>query len=502
MNYNILIKTLTESGGVWTASTLAPISGDYIIDIDLDPKAVSADNFLKIRGRKAKVVLAWDDIVKNIIQSIPLHSAFRNTYLACLMFIYLDGSDEPVFIGSVRNDTLSIDEEDMSVSFYCSDALDTFIDISQNAYFRLQSYDNKISVPGLSNYPFSQLFRDVLYPFSNAFGSPVIEGQLNIGDVMATNVYYDTPIGGYTYQQFREQVDRDGATHWQQGFFELVRIWNDQQDGRSRFVCTWFYGWEFEANVFVRVLVTSVNHDNPFVMQQGQYLEYNATSYAQIALTLHQSGLMPTASTNSWINVRELTSPDSLKTIKYEGTDFNIILDPFQIIAGTSEGYNITAPLDFSIVTVSEGEHTGSDLARACVMANRLSLESRISSLVSSAIFIKRALLPSQADSGNLTGATELTDNEIFDLIKEGNYSQLNKESFAVMTINQNVKNLLNAYYSQVSGAFCYRLTFDTNNNSIGLLDKILIDNKPYFIISITDIDDNGFRKVIAVGSA
>lgn len=530
MNYRLIYYPVIPGAGPSTYGAETTITAADIIDIDISPTETNADDLFRIAGRKAKVRIIYHNQIKthftDEFQTHPDYPDYMN-------FVYRVESAKttnysPVFYGTLNISTLKIDEDALTVEFYLSDNLDTFINIAKSIQREIVAgVNDKIIINDIyGDYPTQTL----IYLIQQ----PLLKWGIHIY-VIGQNVPLDSPLLPTVY-----------------GFpFNILTVPSTEQGTYNNDFSRWeYFGTGALPQLNTDCIYVHRNVDTQeywismikvwrglFLTQSGSYYRYAIRSYSFKVSYALNSGLFTYVPGS--IKIEESDNHDlqriheKIRVRTYypnlsdwnsfdpptEGEVFpldNVYTSPLDndgeqttpriYFDLSNDQWLVNAVLDIDPITIKQGSYALSTLIRTVFIANRLTAYNTISLSGWNRILITRTFLPIDSDTipEVLLGSDMITALNISGIYTDGRY--FDEITNSVVSF-ENIISALYTVYQQIIGSFKKSISFDimqsdVSANSISLLTKIGIDGKTYLVTSISEPDDFGITTIKAVGKA
>lgn len=174
----------------------------------------------------------------------------------------------------------------------------------------------------------------------------------------------------------------------------------------------------------------------------------------------------------------------------------SIVTENFTIVQRNGAEFYYSGDIQLNPIVLNAGSYNYARVVKAALIANRLTMYSLPS--LPSAIVIRQHITSLNDEHE----AIPLTDEDMSHLMINGSLGKIDLSDMDEINAGYLIP-VLDKAYSDLLGSLRKQLRFSLKTpiaNTIGLLDKISIDGKPYYITSIGYPNDNGTTDIIAIG--
>jgi hypothetical protein len=174
----------------------------------------------------------------------------------------------------------------------------------------------------------------------------------------------------------------------------------------------------------------------------------------------------------------------------------SIATENFTIVQRNGAEFYYSGDVQLNPIVLNAGSYNYARVVKAALIANRLTMYSLPS--LPSAIVIRQHITSLNDEHE----AIPLTDEDMSHLMINGSLGKIDLSDMDEINAGYLIP-VLDKAYSDLLGSLRKQLRFSLKTpiaNTIGLLDKISIDGKPYYITSIGYPNDNGTTDITAIG--
>jgi hypothetical protein len=423
-------------------------------------------------------------------------------YVAGYFKLFKD--NEQIFVGMAKVTFIDIDEQNAEIQFRISDALDIWIDLAKSKNFDVKNTEQKAihMRSSTGDYTLANFIEELIVGFPEEMRTillynfdpfPVNDIKINFAkynddwlqwtglapaiDDPVAEEYWDVE-NTYGTLLVRFQWYANGGWSWDTGggIWRITRFMVFTDDPNGLWNETGFYGQ-------VRYWMADIDTNNQFQIVS----EITGNSKPIVSKDLLPAKLM-----------RLKLYPKSMESEVYAANfpinpPTSIVTENFTIVQRNWAEFYYSGDIQLNPITLNPGSYNYARVVKAALIANRLTMYSAPSAIVI------RQHIASLIDGHE---AIPLTDDDISHLTISGSLGQIDLSDMNEINAGYLIPALDKAY-SDLLGSLRKQIRFSLKThiaNTIGLLDKISIDGKVYFVTSIGYPNDNGTTEIIAIG--
>jgi hypothetical protein len=493
MNYRLIYCLYTLS---------ADAIFDDLIDVDITPLNANTDDLFSFSGRKCTIKMPYDASAKDAFYNDDHPNELYPEYVAGYFKLFKD--NEQIFVGMAKVTFIDIDEQNAEIQFRISDALDIWIDLAKSKNFDVKNTEQKAihMRSSTGDYTLANFIEELIVGFPEEMRTillynfdpfPVNDIKINFAkynddwlqwtglapaiDDPVAEEYWDVE-NTYGTLLVRFQWYANGGWSWDTGggIWRITRFMVFTDDPNGLWNETGFYGQ-------VRYWMADIDTNNQFQIVS----EITGNSKPIVSKDLLPAKLM-----------RLKLYPKSMESEVYAANfpinpPTSIVTENFTIVQRNWAEFYYSGDIQLNPITLNPGSYNYARVVKAALIANRLTMYSAPSAIVI------RQHIASLIDGHE---AIPLTDDDISHLTISGSLGQIDLSDMNEINAGYLIPALDKAY-SDLLGSLRKQIRFSLKThiaNTIGLLDKISIDGKVYFVTSIGHPNDNGTTEIIAIG--
>jgi len=493
MNYRLIYCLYTSS---------ADAIFDDLIDVDITPLNANTDDLFSFSGRKCTIKMPYDASAKDAFYNDDHPNELYPEYVAGYFKLFKD--NEQIFVGMAKVTFIDIDEQNAEIQFRISDALDIWIDLAKSKNFDVKNTEQKAihMRSSTGDYTLANFIEELIVGFPEEMRTillynfdpfPVNDIKINFAkynddwlqwtglapaiDDPVAEEYWDVE-NTYGTLLVRFQWYANGGWSWDTGggIWRITRFMVFTDDPNGLWNETGFYGQ-------VRYWMADIDTNNQFQIVS----EITGNSKPIVSKDLLPAKLM-----------RLKLYPKSMESEVYAANfpinpPTSIVTENFTIVQRNWAEFYYSGDIQLNPITLNPGSYNYARVVKAALIANRLTMYSAPSAIVI------RQHIASLIDGHE---AIPLTDDDISHLTISGSLGQIDLSDMNEINAGYLIPALDKAY-SDLLGSLRKQIRFSLKThiaNTIGLLDKISIDGKVYFVTSIGYPNDNGTTEIIAIG--
>ena len=500
MNYRLIYCLYTSS---------ADAIFDDLIDVDITPLNANTDDLFSFSGRKCTIKMPYDASAKDAFYNDDHPNELYPEYVAGYFKLFKD--NEQIFVGMAKVTFIDIDEQNAEIQFRISDALDIWIDLAKSKNFDVKNTEQKAihMRSSTGDYTLANFIEELIVGFPEEMRTillynfdpfPVNDIKINFAkynddwlqwtglapaiDDPVAEEYWDVE-NTYGTLLVRFQWYANGGWSWDTGggIWRITRFMVFTDDPNGLWNETGFYGQ-------VRYWMADIDTNNQFQIVS----EITGNSKPIVSKDLLPAKLM-----------RLKLYPKSMESEVYAANfpinpPTSIVTENFTIVQRNWAEFYYSGDIQLNPITLNPGSYNYARVVKAALIANRLTMYSAPSAIVI------RQHIASLIDGHE---AIPLTDDDISHLTISGSLGQIDLSDMNEINAGYLIPALDKAY-SDLLGSLRKQIRFSLKThiaNTIGLLDKISIDGKVYFVTSIGHPNDTGkpaewygTTEIIAIG--
>ncbi len=479
---------------------------DDLIDVDITPLSANTDDIFSFSGCKCTIKMPYDDNAKSLFyDGDDPNTVYPNYMRGQFDLVDLDNpGDYLVFRGMAKLEFIEIDELRSEIKLRLSDALDVWIDIAKRTNFTIPEGDVKTVAMRVASgdYTIVDFMQEIMTGFPNHMRTilPYNFDPFPVNDIKIDFAKYnddwrqwtglapaiDDPIAEEYWNvetTYGTLLDRfqwysNGGWSWYtgEGIWRITRFMVFTDDPSGLWNEFGFFGQ-------VRYWMADIDTNNQFQIVS----EITGNSMPIVYKELLPAKLMSLK-----------LYPESMASEVYAA---NLPINPptsfgnenFIIVQRNGAEFYYSGDIQLNIITLNPGSYNYARVVKAALMANRLTMYS-----ATSAIVIRQHI--TSLNDGH--EAIPLTDEDMSHLTISGSLGKIDLSDMNEINAGYLIPALYKAY-SNLLGSLRKQIRFYLKThiaNTIGLLDKISIDGKVYYITSIGYPNDNGTTELIAIG--
>ena len=473
-----------------------------VLSLSIDPIQANTDNIFASSGRKLNITIPYDASAKNAFYNDDHPNELYPEYVAGYFKLFKD--NEQIFVGMAKVTFIDIDEQNAEIQFRISDALDIWIDLAKSKNFDVKTAEQKVihMRSSTGDYTLANFIEELIIGFPEEMRTillydfdpfPVNDIKINfakynddwlqwtglapaIDDPIAAE-YWDVETT-YSTLLVRFQWYANGGWSWDtgDGIWRITRFMVFTDDPYGLWDELGFYGQ-------VRYWMADIDTNNQFQIVS----EITGNSKPIVYKDLLPAKLM-----------KLKLYPESMESEVYAANfpinpPASIVTENFTIVQRNWAEFYYSGDIQLNSITLNPGSYNYARVVKAALIANRLTMYS-----APSAIVIRQHI--TSLNDGH--EAIALTDDDISHLMISGSLGQIDLSDMNEINAGYLIPALSKAY-SDLLGSLRKKIRFSLKThiaNTIGLLDKISIDGKVYYITSIGYPNDNGTTEIIAIG--
>ena len=509
---------------------------DNIVSIDFENIAISPDDILETRGRTAEIVLAYQEYIVKYLNGedypgyflarekhapYQFKRYFNGIFKFCQLVNYqTDDLGHPsyfkvLFTGMLPLDFVEIDRKSQTITLTIVDNLWVWIELAK---------DFEAHYPGTIGFPTGviQLWKRVVenpvwYP---PYWEVIIHKLSNIEIV--TNL-------SESYYYIQNKIYNTGIINphgsyinWEHTYGEINNIENNLVNAYRSVINT-----DVDANILSCVKIKVFHKiDNEFHYYYVIYEAFDCRKDNVINITNVRYGTFYNYSIEHDAVLYYVNN--NLLNLKLLPRNTNIVDEDNHCLSFPTEQliyqikylplynnyrkiewnnyYNewmFSTDVFFTSFPLTEGEHKTSDIVKAILACNNLSI---VADRLGWVKIISRNILY----SGN-TVLGELTDDNIIEMQEAGIYGKKDNmlSSLSIFSGWENAQQCINEFYSELLDSYQHRLkilydasdTFSPEDIDNSLMKKVIVNNKEYYLLGFSqDILSNKLLELDLLG--
>ena len=475
---------------------------DNVLSFSIDPMQANTDNIFALSGRKLSITIPYDDSAKNAFYNYDQPNELYPEYVAGHFKFLKD--NEAIFVGMAKVTFIDIDELNAKIRFRISDALDLWIDLAKSTNFDVKTTEQKVihMRPSTGDYTIANFIGELTVGFPEEMRTILLYDYdpFRVNDFKITFAKYnddwlqwtglalpiDDPIAEeywdvettYSTLLDRFQLYASGGWSWDTGggIWRITRFLVFTDDPNGLWNETGFFGQ-------VRYWMADIDTNNQFqIVSEITGNSRPITSKTLLPAKLMSLKLYPESMESEvWAAYYPINPPTS------------IVTENFTLVQRDLAGFYYSGNIQINPMALNPGSYNYARVVKAALIANRLTMYS-----LSSAIVIRQHITSINDEHE----AIPITDEDMSHLMIVGSLGQIDLSDMNEINAGYLIPALGKAY-SDLLGSLRKQLRFSLKTpiaNTIGLLDKISIDGKSYYITSIGYPNDNGTTDITAIG--
>lgn len=478
---------------------------DNVLSLRIDPIQANTDNIFASSGRKLNISIPYDASAKNAFYNNDQPNELYPEYVAGYFKLLKD--NEAIFVGMAKVTFIDIDELNAEIRFRISDALDLWIDLAKSTNFDVKTTEQKVihMRSSTGDYTIANFIEELTVGFPEEMRTILLYDYdpFRVNDFKITFAKYnddwlqwtglapaiDDPIADEYWDvetTYGTLLDRfqwyaNGGWSWNtgEGIWRITRFIVFTDDPNGLWNESGFYGQ-------VRYWMADIDTNNQFQIVS----EITGNSRPIVSKDLLPAKLM-----------RLRLYPESMESEVYAANfpinpPTSIVTENFTIVQRNGAEFYYSGDIQLNPIVLNAGSYNYARVVKAALIANRLTMYSLPS--LPSAIVIRQHITSLNDEHE----AIPLTDEDMSHLMINGSLGKIDLSDMDEINAGYLIP-VLDKAYSDLLGSLRKQLRFSLKTpiaNTIGLLDKISIDGKPYYITSIGYPNDNGTTDIIAIG--
>lgn len=475
---------------------------DNVISFSIDPIQANTDNIFASSGRKLNITIPYDALAKSAFYNDDQPNELYPEYVAGYFKLFKD--NEQIFVGMAKVTFIDIDEQNAEIQFRISDALDIWIDLAKSKNLDVKTAEQKVihMRSSTGDYTIANFIEELTVGFPEEMRTILLYDYdpFRVNDFKITFAKYnddwlqwtglalpiDDPIAEEywdvetTYSTLLDlfEVYASGGWSWDTGggIWRITRFVVFTDDPNGLWNEFGFYGQ-------VRYWMADIDTNNQFQIVS----EITGNSRPIVSKDLLPAKLM-----------RLKLYPESMESEVWAANfpiipPTSIVTENFTLVQRNWAEFYYSGDIQLNPIVLNAGSYNYARVVKAALIANRLTMYS-----ASSAIVIRQHI--TSINDGH--EAIPLTDDDMSHLRIYGSLGQIDLSDMNEINAGYLIPALEKAY-SDLLGSLRKQIRFSLKThiaNTIGLLDKISIDGKVYYITSIGHPNDNGTTDIIAIG--
>jgi len=473
-----------------------------VLNFSIDPIQANTDNIFTSSGRKLSITIPYDASAINAFHNNDQPNEIYPEYLAGHFRFFKD--NEVIFIGMAKVTFIDIDEQNAEIQFRISDALDLWIDLAKSTNFDVKAAEQKVIHlrPSTGDYTIANFIEELAVGFPEEMRTILLYdySPFRVNDLKINFAKYnddwlrwtglalpiDDPIAAEywdvetTYNTLLAQFLLYAAGGWSwdtgDGIWRITRFVVFIDDPNGLWDELGFYGqvryWmaDIDTNNQFQIVSEITGNSKPIVYKR------------QLPRKLMKLKLYPESMESEVYAAHYPIIPPT-----------SIVTENFSIVQRNWAEFYYSGDIQLNSIVLNAGSYNYARVVKAALIANRLTMYPG-----SSAIVIRQHITSLNDEHE----AIPLTDEDMSHLMINGSLGQIDLSDMNEVNAGYLIPALDKAY-SDLLGSLRKQLRFSLKTqiaNTVGLLDKISIDGKSYYITSIGHPNDNGTTDIIAIG--